>query len=326
AKVQFYPNPDRDFVLQGGPPYYYRNTPGFVSNSMLTDTSKNLSQHLYHPERYVDDPQLRGSLRNVSRCLNSMNADLRRSLMEDESNTRVTGVRRTFTQAELNEVLREALSSLLFYRNPPPKEVRARADWYTKPIHLSEKVRIAIDNDDMLASRYFPVTLGETRTMEMLDNVRPGSSKKPIQSRSRTRSKSVQRAKSAKLEEQARTEECKRLDEMFLLTAESPFIKTAPINFTSPYSDELTQLRLEKLRIEEMQYLELKRQAELERIRGPKPKWYELKSPEFHVEAGKNNELLRNSAQWDDLLRYRESLVNSARRLRSALEEDLVPA
>ncbi|KAK3734924.1 hypothetical protein RRG08_038948 [Elysia crispata] len=321
ANVHFYPNPDRDFVLQGGPPYYYRNAPGFLSNSMLTDTSKNLSQHLYHPEKYGDDPQLRGSLRKVSRSLNRVNADLRRSLIEDESNTRAGVVRRTFTQAELNEVLREALN-----RNPPPKEVRARAEWYTKPIHISEKVRIPMDNDDMLASRYFPITLGESSSLVMLDNVRPGSCKRPIHSGSRTCSKSVQRTQSANLKERASREESKRLDEMFLLTAESPFIKTAHISFTSPYNDELTQLRLEKLRLEEMQYLELKRQAELERIRGPKPKWYELKSPEFHVEASKNNELLRNSAQWDDLLRYRESLVDATKRLHSALEEDLVPA
>ncbi|GFN83265.1 hypothetical protein PoB_000977100 [Plakobranchus ocellatus] len=315
AKVQFcYPNPDREFVLQGGPPHYYRNAPGFLSNSMLTDTSKNLSQHLYHPEKYGDDPQLRGSLRKVSRSLNRVNANLRRSLlMEDENNTRTGFVRNTFTQAELNEVLRDALN-----RNPPPKEVRARADWYTKPIHISEKVRVPMDSEDMLANRYFPVTLGESKSLELLDDIRPGSSKGPRRSKC---SKTVHRPRSAHA-----GDELKRLDEMYLLTAESPFIKTANVSFTSPFNDELTKLRLEKLRLEELQYLELKRQAELERIRGPKPKWYELKSSEFHVEAGKNNELLRNSAQWDDLLRYRESLVDATNRLRSALEEDLIPA
>ena len=111
-----------------------------------------------------------------------------------------------------------------FYRNPPPKEVRARAEWYTKPIHISEKVRIPMDNDDMLASRYFPITLGESSSLEMLDNVRPGSCKRPIHSGSRTCSKSVERTQSANLKERASREESKRLDEMFLLTAESPFI------------------------------------------------------------------------------------------------------
>ncbi|GFS12747.1 hypothetical protein ElyMa_004866400 [Elysia marginata] len=222
--------------------------------------------------------------------------------------------------------IRDILFSPFNSKNPPPKEVRARADWYTKPIHITEKVRIPMDSDDMLANRYFPVTLGESHSLEMLDNVRPATCKGQSRSRSRPSNKSNQRPQSTSPGEQATREERRRLDEMFLLTAESPFMKTAYISFTSPYNDELTQLRLDKLRLEEMQYLELKRQAELERIRGPKPKWYELKSPEFHVEAGKNNELLRNSAQWDDLLRYRESLVNATKRLRSALEEDLIPA
>lgn len=49
--------------------------------------------------------------------------------------------------------------------------------------------------------------------------------------------------------------------------------ESSSITFISPYAEELSRLRMEKLRIEEEQYLELKRQAELERIRGPKPKW-----------------------------------------------------
>ncbi|XP_067872887.1 uncharacterized protein [Heterodontus francisci] len=41
----------------------------------------------------------------------------------------------------------------------------------------------------------------------------------------------------------------------------------------SPYQQELSQLRLQRLRVEEELLLELKRQQELERIRGPQPKW-----------------------------------------------------
>jgi hypothetical protein len=44
---------------------------------------------------------------------------------------------------------------------------------------------------------------------------------------------------------------------------------------SSPYKTELARLRLDSLRLEEEHLLELKRQAELERIRGPQPKWYE---------------------------------------------------
>lgn len=41
----------------------------------------------------------------------------------------------------------------------------------------------------------------------------------------------------------------------------------------SPYQQELARLRLEQLRVEEAWLLELKRQQELERTRGPQPKW-----------------------------------------------------
>ncbi|MEE6483952.1 hypothetical protein FKM82_013698 [Ascaphus truei] len=41
----------------------------------------------------------------------------------------------------------------------------------------------------------------------------------------------------------------------------------------SPYRQELARLRLERLRVEEELLLELKRQQELERTRGPRPKW-----------------------------------------------------
>ncbi|XP_032904201.1 uncharacterized protein LOC116990538 [Amblyraja radiata] len=63
---------------------------------------------------------------------------------------------------------------------------------------------------------------------------------------------------------------------------------------TSPYQQELSQLRLQRLRVEEELLLELKRQQELERLRGPQLKWYEMKGPRFHYEAHKNNETLQN--------------------------------
>ena len=41
----------------------------------------------------------------------------------------------------------------------------------------------------------------------------------------------------------------------------------------SPYQHELARLRMERLRIEEAHILEVKRKEELERTRGPQPKW-----------------------------------------------------
>ncbi|XP_067826597.1 uncharacterized protein [Heptranchias perlo] len=81
----------------------------------------------------------------------------------------------------------------------------------------------------------------------------------------------------------------------------------------SPYQQELSYLRLQRLRVEEELLLELKRQQELERIRGPQPKWYEMKGSRFHYEAHKNNELLRNSKDWQSVFSYREDLLAASK-------------
>ncbi|XP_054857706.1 uncharacterized protein LOC129344829 [Eublepharis macularius] len=81
----------------------------------------------------------------------------------------------------------------------------------------------------------------------------------------------------------------------------------------SPYQKELARLRLERLRVEEAWLLELKRQQELERTRGPKPKWYEIKNSQFHYEARKNNELLRNSQDLQSVYKYRQELATASK-------------
>ena len=48
---------------------------------------------------------------------------------------------------------------------------------------------------------------------------------------------------------------------------------SAAVVGSSPYQHELARLRMERLRIEEEHLLEVKRQEELERIRGPQAKW-----------------------------------------------------
>ncbi|XP_066462895.1 uncharacterized protein [Eleutherodactylus coqui] len=81
----------------------------------------------------------------------------------------------------------------------------------------------------------------------------------------------------------------------------------------SPYQQELTRLRLERLRVEEELLLEIKRQQELERTRGPKPKWYEMKNSQFHYEARKNNELLKSSKDYQSIFNYRQDLSASSK-------------
>ncbi|XP_072012154.1 uncharacterized protein [Engystomops pustulosus] len=81
----------------------------------------------------------------------------------------------------------------------------------------------------------------------------------------------------------------------------------------SPYQQELARLRLERLRVEEELLLEIKRQQELERTRGPKPKWYEMKNSQFHYEARKNNELLKSSKDYQSIFNYRQDLAASSK-------------
>jgi len=86
----------------------------------------------------------------------------------------------------------------------------------------------------------------------------------------------------------------------------------------TPYGDYISTLRLRSLRLEEERLLEIRRLQELERLRGPQPKWYELKTPQFHVEARKNNELIAAKKQWHDLRDYTESVWRSRDLSRSA--------
>jgi len=87
----------------------------------------------------------------------------------------------------------------------------------------------------------------------------------------------------------------------------------------SPYQQALAKLRLERLRVEEEYLLQLKRESELERIRGPKPKWYESKGPQFHYECSKNTELHRSRDNWSDSLEYRRKLLSSSREFAASI-------
>ncbi|CAN0035833.1 unnamed protein product [Lampetra planeri] len=88
---------------------------------------------------------------------------------------------------------------------------------------------------------------------------------------------------------------------------------------TSPYGEALRRLRRQRLRVEEDLLLELKRQLELERTRGPRPKWYEMRGPQFHYEARKNNDHLRSSAEWQRIYDYRNQLLSASHTFREGL-------
>ncbi|XP_075695725.1 uncharacterized protein LOC142661906 [Rhinoderma darwinii] len=102
------------------------------------------------------------------------------------------------------------------------------------------------------------------------------------------------------------------ISERFLRTLTGADVGISVVE-ASPYQQELTRLRLERFRVEEEMLLEIKRQQELERTRGPKPKWYEMKSSQFHYEARKNNELLKTSKDYQSIFNYRQDLSASSK-------------
>ena len=79
----------------------------------------------------------------------------------------------------------------------------------------------------------------------------------------------------------------------------------------SPYQYKLAKLKMERLRLEEERLLQTKALSELERIRGPSPRWYELKTSGFHVEAKKNNQLLASKGHYKEIMDYRHQLLQT---------------
>ena len=86
------------------------------------------------------------------------------------------------------------------------------------------------------------------------------------------------------------------------------------LDLRSPFELELAKLRQEKLKLEEAHLLQMKCKAELEETRGPKPKWYEMKTSQFNTEIRKHNNLLANSDNWRSLIDYRNSLIEASGR------------
>ncbi|KAM9115966.1 uncharacterized protein ACDP82_018162 [Pangshura tecta] len=109
------------------------------------------------------------------------------------------------------------------------------------------------------------------------------------------------------------------INERFLQTLAEGAVGRSLIEM-SPYQKELAHLRLERLRLEAEWLLELKRQQELERTRGPKPKWYEMKNSQFHYEAHKNNELLRNGQDLQSVSNYRQELASMSKEFQQHLK------
>ena len=86
------------------------------------------------------------------------------------------------------------------------------------------------------------------------------------------------------------------------------------LNLCSPFELELTKLKMEKLKLEEAYLLKMKCKAELEETRGPKPRWYEIRTKQFNTEIRKYNDLLENPGIGRSLMDYRNSLIEASGR------------
>ncbi|KAL8571749.1 hypothetical protein ACOMHN_060834 [Nucella lapillus] len=232
------------------------------------------------------------------------------------------------------------------------QEREAERLWRTVNVDmdLAEVPLTRFTRKDLMASEYFPVTMSSCSASE--------GSTSPRRSRSRS-SSHHRLAKSAVVRSGSpgRTpvtdnfRNMKRLEKLYLVTSEvpatgnisdlpkegygvlqilrdivdilrqmvPPTAASAPHAIVSPYLDEIAQLRRERLRLEEEHLKELNRLTTLERVRGPKPKWYELKDTQFHFEAGKNNELLRSHDRWNTALKYRSFELSQSQPDLSAL-------
>lgn len=217
-----------------------------------------------------------------------------------------------------------------------------KAVWYTQPIHISrqeyslsprvgassrsrsphqysgtigaalalqdgkEGEHLSMSFNDSIGLKYFPVTLGASYELSDLD-------RKLSELETRPRPKTAGAYLKTSYEPAS-------VDSMYLMSSEAPVTHNSSPLYTSPYISDLSALRMERLRIEEDRYLELKRLQELERLRGPKQKWYESSGPDFHYESHKNTEMIKSQKHFDQLVKYKESLRKSSEDCRKSYE------
>ena len=75
------------------------------------------------------------------------------------------------------------------------------------------------------------------------------------------------------------------------------------------HSQPQTECQSQQQQLEECKKLIRACQEELERSVHPCSKWYEMKSPEFHLEANRHNTLVQKSAKWKKILQDSHTLL-----------------
>lgn len=92
--------------------------------------------------------------------------------------------------------------------------------------------------------------------------------------------------------------------------------ETSAVDNASNGCDQLQPLRqmeleLQQFKLEECKLLLLRCEQDLAALERPKSKWYEMKTPEFHVEAHRQNRVLHNAAKWQRALEGTNKLLFS---------------
>lgn len=72
---------------------------------------------------------------------------------------------------------------------------------------------------------------------------------------------------------------------------------------------QLMELELQQFRLDECKSLLLQCKLELTATERPKPKWYEMRTPEFHLEAHRQNSILHNATKWQRVLKGTDKLL-----------------
>ncbi|XP_069140913.1 uncharacterized protein [Argopecten irradians] len=345
SRSQGFRNPDEDFVLHGRSSSFWEK-PTYLNNSQITKSSSRLtSQHtMFNPAKYSDRHYVK-SLGDIANNLGSLSANLDKNVSfsnklqskEFSNNT----LRTSFidTDEELSR-LRSQTSDLSF-RGQPLRE--NEIDWLDRSNSMmsqriantyktsfpykgemdeeeeftkQEKAEYPLSTKDSLSLRYFPVTMSAPYELSYLDINIPSTKKHNIRPKSAPRFTFKSSKSKTKVGPFTRTD----VDKMFLMSSEAPATATSSKVITSPYQPEIARLRMERLRIEQDRLLEVKRCEEIERIRGPNPKWYESKGPDFHYECSKNTEMMKHEDHWDELVEYRNGLLNCSEDFRKSYE------
>lgn len=159
----------------------------------------------------------------------------------------------------------------------------ANSDWFLKPVHLMEDPPVDLEK----LSRKRPLTASILQS-----NAQGNITSDP--------SENIQRTP------------VDTFDMSLFRSAEEQMLSSRILSgLATPYQQELASLKVERLKLEEQRLLQRKCYEELERIRGPKPRWYELKTPDFCQEAKRNNEILSLHGHYNEIMEYRNELLDS---------------